>query len=94
MGMESNAALSPGLELVFAQRLAGQGQAIAQGSCTGIAGTIAIATLHLHHVLFYRPLPMVDWVHHIVMIFIVVPLGYGLQPGTVLHVVLCQASRI
>eukprot|EP00668_Euglena_longa_P001991 GGOE01002318.1.p1 GENE.GGOE01002318.1~~GGOE01002318.1.p1 ORF type:complete len:259 (-),score=80.03 GGOE01002318.1:404-1180(-) len=47
-------------------------------------GTVAILACHLHHILWYRPLPMVDWVHHILMIIVMLPLAYGLQPGALL----------
>eukprot|EP00667_Euglena_gracilis_P017834 EG_transcript_18858 len=47
-------------------------------------GSVAILACHLHHILWYRPLPMVDWVHHLVMIIIMLPLAYGLQPGALL----------
>lgn len=47
-------------------------------------GTAAIFACHLHHILWYQPLPAVDWVHHFVMIVIMLPLAYGLQPGALL----------
>ncbi|KNC47641.1 uncharacterized protein AMSG_03872 [Thecamonas trahens ATCC 50062] len=47
-------------------------------------GIIAIAALHLYHIGFYQPLPAVDWVHHIIMIIILLPTAYLLQPGPML----------
>ncbi len=28
----------------------------------------AIFALHIYHMLFYRPLDAIDWIHHLVMI--------------------------
>lgn len=48
-------------------------------------GTMIVLSLHIYHVLFfYKSLEMTDWVHHIVMCFIVLPIGYFLQPGSLL----------
>eukprot|EP00045_Choanoeca_perplexa_P010943 m.113843 g.113843 ORF g.113843 m.113843 type:complete len:263 (-) comp15455_c0_seq1:645-1433(-) len=47
-------------------------------------GVAAIMALHIFHIAFYRPLPMVDWVHHIVMCVIMLPIAYLLAPGYML----------
>eukprot|EP01102_Stenamoeba_stenopodia_P007982 TRINITY_DN2258_c0_g1_i6.p1 TRINITY_DN2258_c0_g1~~TRINITY_DN2258_c0_g1_i6.p1 ORF type:complete len:277 (+),score=37.00 TRINITY_DN2258_c0_g1_i6:191-1021(+) len=47
-------------------------------------GTMAILALHLFHIAFFRPLPMVDWIHHGVMIIVMLPLAYSLHPGPLL----------
>lgn len=31
-------------------------------------GVVAIFALHIYHIVMFRPLAMVDWVHHIVMV--------------------------
>ena len=47
-------------------------------------GSVAIYALHLYHMLFYRPLAMIDWVHHGVMVVVMLPLAYCLVPGHLL----------
>eukprot|EP00049_Salpingoeca_infusionum_P007561 m.123068 g.123068 ORF g.123068 m.123068 type:complete len:268 (-) comp13742_c3_seq1:572-1375(-) len=47
-------------------------------------GLMAIVALHLYHIVFFRPLDMVDWVHHIVMVVWMSPLAYALAPGHLL----------
>jgi hypothetical protein len=47
-------------------------------------GTCAIFALHLFHIAFFRPLPPVDWLHHSIMVILMLPLGYALQPGPLL----------
>jgi len=47
-------------------------------------GVIAIIVLHLFHIAFWQPLVWIDWVHHIVMIIILAPAAYLLQPGALL----------
>eukprot|EP00730_Choanoeca_flexa_P010865 TRINITY_DN21352_c0_g1_i1.p1 TRINITY_DN21352_c0_g1~~TRINITY_DN21352_c0_g1_i1.p1 ORF type:complete len:267 (+),score=48.12 TRINITY_DN21352_c0_g1_i1:135-935(+) len=44
-------------------------------------GMAAIMALHIYHICFYQPLAMVDWVHHIVMCAIMLPIAYMLSPG-------------
>ena len=45
-----------------------------------------IAALHIYHILMCKfQLPMVDWVHHILMVVITLPLAYSLQPGPLLN---------
>jgi hypothetical protein len=41
-----------------------------------------ILALHLVHIIFYQPLVFVDWLHHVVMVVVMLPLAWGLQPGT------------
>ena len=47
-------------------------------------GTVAIYALHIYHIILYRPLPMIDWVHHGIMVVIMLPLAYALVPGHLL----------
>ncbi len=37
------------------------------GPCDTKAAT-AIFALHFYHMIFYRPLPAIDWIHHLVMV--------------------------
>jgi hypothetical protein len=37
--------------------------------------------LHLFHTVFCQPLSTMDWIHHIVMIVVMLPLAWLLQPG-------------
>lgn len=53
------------------------------GHCDTSA-TAAIFALHLYHIAFFRPLPVVDWVHHGVMVLWMLPLAYALAPGHLL----------
>jgi hypothetical protein len=52
---------------------------------TDTRSCMIIASLHLYHIIAFRPLPMVDWVHHILMVVFTLPLAYMLQPGPVLN---------
>lgn len=48
-------------------------------------GTMVILALHIYHVVFfYRHLHPNEWVHHIVMVFIVLPIGHSVKPGKLL----------
>jgi len=47
-------------------------------------GVIAIYALHIHHILFFRPLPWIDWVHHVLMVLIMLPCAYLVRPGPLL----------
>eukprot|EP00055_Hartaetosiga_balthica_P004637 m.12498 g.12498 ORF g.12498 m.12498 type:complete len:287 (+) comp4004_c0_seq1:166-1026(+) len=51
---------------------------------TDTRGSIAIFSLHLYHIVFFQPLDTVDWIHHIVMVVVMLPLGYLLAPGYML----------
>lgn len=51
---------------------------------TDTSGTAVIFGLHLYHLIFFQPLPAVDWIHHIVMIVIMLPLAVGLNAGPLL----------
>jgi len=47
-------------------------------------GVAVIYSLHLYHIVFFQPLPMLDWIHHVVMCIIMLPLAWLLQPGPLL----------
>ena len=48
-------------------------------------GCFVIYALHLFHIVFhFSTLTAVDWVHHIVMIVVMLPLAVGLNPGALL----------
>lgn len=57
--------------------------AAAFGPCD-TRGAIAIYALHLYHIVFYRPLVFIDWLHHLVMVVVMLPLAYCLVPGHLL----------
>lgn len=46
---------------------------------------IVVCALHLYHIIFFQPLPVVDWVHHVVMVLFMLPLAYLLAPGHLLN---------
>lgn len=50
---------------------------------TDFYGSIVIFSLHLFHIAFFRPLPWVDWIHHLVMIIVMLPLAVLLNPGNI-----------
>ena len=50
------------------------------GPCDN-AGTAVTLALHLYHIMAFRPLTVVDWVHHIIMLGIILPAAYAVQPG-------------
>jgi hypothetical protein len=43
-----------------------------------------ISSLHIYHIVFYRPLAAVDWAHHLIMILWMLPLAVALNPGHLL----------
>jgi hypothetical protein len=46
---------------------------------------IAVAALHLYHILMYRKnFRLDDWLHHILMIFVALPIGFYVQSSTLL----------
>jgi hypothetical protein len=47
-------------------------------------GSVVILALHLYHIAFFRPLPMIDWVHHGIMVIIMLPMAYVMVPGHLL----------
>eukprot|EP00729_Bicosta_minor_P004377 gene4377-27122_t len=47
-------------------------------------GVMVIFALHLYHIVFYQPLSTMDWIHHVVMCIIMLPLAWLLQPGPLL----------
>lgn len=49
------------------------------------SGTMIVLSLHVYHVvMFWKSLDIIDWIHHILMCFIVLPIGYALRPGALL----------
>jgi hypothetical protein len=49
------------------------------------SGSVIVFSLHLYHVMFfYKSFERDDWVHHILMCFVVLPIGWFLQPGSLL----------
>lgn len=53
------------------------------GPCDN-SGTSVMMALHFYHIAFYRPLDAIDWIHHILMVVLLTPLAYAVQPGHVL----------
>lgn len=53
------------------------------GPCDN-SGTAVMTALHLYHIAFYRPLDMIDWIHHVLMVGILAPMAYVVQPGYML----------
>ena len=51
---------------------------------TDSRGVVVIYCLHLYHIIFFKPLHLVDWAHHIIMIVIMLPCGYLVRPGPLL----------
>jgi hypothetical protein len=51
---------------------------------TNVSGSAVIASLHVFHLVFCRPLPFVEWLHHLVMIVLMLPLAVALNPGHLL----------
>eukprot|EP00048_Salpingoeca_helianthica_P016795 m.234285 g.234285 ORF g.234285 m.234285 type:complete len:266 (+) comp19532_c0_seq1:70-867(+) len=47
-------------------------------------GSLVILALHLYHIAFYRPLALIDWIHHGIMAIIMLPLAYAMVPGHLL----------
>lgn len=45
---------------------------------------MAIFALHFYHMAFFRPLPLIDWIHHGVMVVVMLPLAYCMVPGHLL----------
>jgi len=54
------------------------------GSDCDTRGVAVVYSLHLYHIAFFQPLPMIDWVHHVVMCIVMLPLAWLLQPGPLL----------
>eukprot|EP01013_Petalomonas_cantuscygni_P030642 TRINITY_DN56666_c0_g1_i1.p1 TRINITY_DN56666_c0_g1~~TRINITY_DN56666_c0_g1_i1.p1 ORF type:complete len:319 (+),score=38.33 TRINITY_DN56666_c0_g1_i1:47-1003(+) len=57
---------------------------IAYTAPTDSRGVVVILATHVYHILAFRPLPMIDWIHHGVMVLFMLPLAYALQPGPLL----------
>ena len=48
-------------------------------------GVAVVYALHIYHIVSSRfRLPLVDWVHHVVMVVVMLPLAWVLQPGPLL----------
>jgi hypothetical protein len=41
-------------------------------------------TISRSDVIFFQPLPMIDWIHHVVMVIVMLPMAWALQPGPLL----------
>ena len=52
---------------------------------TDARSVLIILALHVYHILAFRPLDTVDWIHHFVMIALMLPVAYALQPGALLN---------
>lgn len=52
---------------------------------TDTSSMCIIFALHLYHIIAFRPLEVIDWVHHIVMCVVMLPLAYIMQPGPMLN---------
>ena len=49
-----------------------------------IFGYCVVVAIHLYHVLAFRPLPQVEWVHHVLMIGIVGPVVFYYARGAII----------
>lgn len=45
---------------------------------------MAILALHIFHILAFQPLEMIDWIHHFVMVIVMLPLAWLMRPATLL----------
>ena len=52
---------------------------------TDTRSCVIILSLHLYHIFAFQPLVPIDWVHHGVMIIIMLPFAYAMQPGPMLN---------
>ena len=50
-------------------------------SPTNHNGTVVAAVLHVYHILMFRPLDTIDWVHHILSAFICAPMVFLMNKG-------------
>ena len=49
------------------------------------SGTMIVLAIHVYHVvMFFKSLDILDWIHHILMCFVILPIGYSLRPGALL----------
>lgn len=51
---------------------------------TNTKGMCVTVAVHVYHVLAFQPLPVIDWVHHVIMVFFMAPLAYAAAPGPLL----------
>ena len=49
-----------------------------------IFGYCVVVAIHLYHVLAFRPLPQVEWVHHVLMIGVVGPVVFYYARGAII----------
>jgi len=49
----------------------------------GLHGLIVATAIHIYHVIAFQPLPYLEWLHHILMIGIVVPITFQYARGTI-----------
>ncbi len=52
---------------------------------TDTRSCMIILGLHLYHIMAFQPLTVIDWVHHIVMCIVMLPLAYAVQAGTLMN---------
>ena len=50
---------------------------------TEINGFLVIIAIHLYHVYAFRPLPMIEWVHHILMVACIAPIVWASARGSI-----------
>ena len=49
------------------------------------SGTMIVLAVHVYHVcMFFKHLDLIDWIHHILMCFVILPIGWYLRPGALL----------
>ena len=52
---------------------------------TDTRSCVIILSLHLYHIAAFQPLATIDWIHHGVMIIVMLPFAYAMQPGPMLN---------
>ena len=52
---------------------------------TDTRSCVIILSLHLYHIAAFQPLVPIDWIHHGVMIIVMLPFAYAMQPGPMLN---------
>tara|TARA_B110000977_G_C10947843_1_gene443492 strand:- start:216 stop:983 length:768 start_codon:yes stop_codon:yes gene_type:complete len=50
---------------------------------TEINGFLVIIAIHCYHVVAFRPLPMIEWVHHILMVGCIAPIVWASARGSI-----------
>ena len=51
---------------------------------TSIFGYCVVVGIHLYHILAFRPLPQIEWIHHILMIGVVGPVTFYYARGAII----------